>query len=93
MTPFDLGNGTQTHQSVIGGLDTNPNVVNQVYVRCASHPDYLMSLKYRVRANVNPSYPRTGNLWGWSQWIGKGLPYHVARRSLAGRRSHTRSST
>jgi hypothetical protein len=75
MTPFDLGNGTQTHQSVIGGLDTNPNVVNQVYVRCASHPDYLMSLKYRVRANVNPSYPRTGNLWGWSQWIGKGLPY------------------
>ncbi len=75
MTPFDLGAGTLTHQSVIGGLNTDPIVVNQVYVRCASHPDYLMSLQYRVRADVHPSYPRTGNLWGWWQLEDKGLSY------------------
>ncbi len=75
MTPFDRGSGTQSHQSVIGGLDTDPIVVNQVYVRCASHPDYVLPLRYRVRSNVNPSFPRTGNLWGWWQLEEKGLPY------------------
>jgi len=75
MTPFDQGSGTQTHQSVIGGLNPSPSVVNQVYVRCASHPDYALSLLYRVRSNANPSFPRTGNLWGWWQLADKGLPY------------------
>jgi hypothetical protein len=75
MTPFSQGSGTLSHQSVIGGLDTNPIVVNQIYVRCASHPDFVLPLQYRVRANVNPSFPRTGNLWGWWQLDDKGLPY------------------
>jgi hypothetical protein len=75
MAPFAQGSGTQTHQTVIGGLKSDPNVVNQVYVRCATYPDYVLPLRYRARANVNPSFPRTGNLWGWSQLINKGLPY------------------
>jgi hypothetical protein len=28
-----------------------------------------------VRSNTNPSFPRTGNLWGWWQLDDKGLPY------------------
>ena len=75
MTPFDQGSGTTSHHTVISGLDANPIVVNQVYVRCASQPDYVLPLLYRVRAEVNPSFPRTGNLWGWWQLVDKGLAY------------------
>lgn len=81
MTPFSQGNGTLSHQTMIGGMDSNPNVVNQVYVRCASNPDYLLALRYRARSNVNPSFPRTGNLWGMWNFIDKGLAY-MARIDL-----------
>lgn len=75
MTPFSQGSGTQTHQTLINGLNPDPNVVTQVFVRCASHPDFVLPLLYRIRATANPSYPRTGNLWGWWQLADKGLPY------------------
>jgi hypothetical protein len=75
MTPFSQGGGTQTHQTLVNGLNPDPNAVNQVYVRCAAYPDFVLPLLYRIRANVNPSFPRTGNLWGWWQLENKGLPY------------------
>ncbi len=75
MTPFSQGSGTTLHHTTIEGLGTDPNQVNRVYVRCASHADFLLPLQYRVRAAVNPSFPRTGNLWGWWQLAAKGLPY------------------
>ncbi|MCS6844743.1 MAG: carbohydrate binding domain-containing protein [Caldilineales bacterium] len=70
-----------THTTTVSGLNPNPNVVNTVTVRCASHPDYLLTLRYRSLSAVNPRFPRTGNLWGYWEFIGKGLPY-MARIDL-----------
>ena len=70
MTPFGSGQST-----VINGLNPDPNVVNDVYVRCAAHPDYLLHLQYRALSEANPPYPRKGNLWGWGLWLTNGLPY------------------
>lgn len=81
MTPFDQGAGTMVHQTTLSNLDPDPNVVNNIYVRCDSQPDYLLQLKYRSLSQVNPSYPRTGNLWGWWDLHAKGLPY-MARIDL-----------
>jgi hypothetical protein len=75
MTPFDQGAGTTVHQTTLSNLDPDPNVVNNIYVRCASQPDYVLQLKYRSLSQANPSYPRTGNLWGWWDLHDKGLPY------------------
>ncbi len=73
MTPFSQGAGTTNHQTRITGLSTDPNVVNDIYLRCASYPDYPIHLQYRAYSEANPPYPRTGNLWGWSQWQASGL--------------------
>lgn len=73
MTPFTQTAATRHSAALV--LDTNPSVVNQVYVRCASNPEAVTTLQYRVRANVNPSFPRKGNLWGWWEWRSKGLEY------------------
>lgn len=81
MTPFVHGSGTQTHTTIISGLDADPASLNHVYVRCASHPDYVLPLLYRSRTAVNPSYPRTGNLWGWWNFLDKSLEY-IARTDL-----------
>ncbi len=69
------------HTTVVTGLNPDPNVVNTVTVRCASHPDYLLTLHYRSLSAVNPRFPRTGNLWGTWEFIDKGLPY-MARVDL-----------
>jgi hypothetical protein len=81
MTPFDQGAGSTIHQTLLSDLDPDPNAVNNIYVRCASQPDYLLQLKYRSLSLANPAYPRTGNLWGWSNFIDKGLAY-MARIDL-----------
>jgi hypothetical protein len=81
MTPFASGAGSAQHQVHVAGLSPDPQIVNDVFVRCASHPDYVMRLRYRALSGVNPPFPRTGNLWGWWQWRSKGLPY-MARVDL-----------
>ena len=75
MTPFASGAGSTQHQTRVAGLSPDPQRVNDVYVRCSSYPDYVMRLRYRAMSVANPPFPRTGNLWGWSQWRDKGLPY------------------
>jgi hypothetical protein len=75
MTPFDSGAGTAIHQTVVKGLQTDPNIVNDLYVRCAADPNYLLHLKYRCLSQANPSFPRTGNLWGSGSFTAKGLAY------------------
>jgi hypothetical protein len=75
MTAFDSGAGTTVHETVVAGLETDPNVVNDVYVRCAAYPDFVLRLRYRSLSEVNPAYPRTGNLWGWWPLSQKGLEY------------------
>ncbi len=82
-TPYQSTNhqSTNSHSTLITGLDPDPNVVNTVTVRCASDPDYLLTLHYRSLSEANPRFPRTGNLWGWWGFIDKGLPY-MARIDL-----------
>ena len=75
MTPFASGDGSQQHHATISGLNADPNVVNDVYVRCSAQPDYLLHLQYRSLSDANPAYPRKGNLWGWWDWLTNGLPY------------------
>lgn len=75
MTPFDAGAGTTSHQTMLRGLNSDPNTVNEVYVRCASDPDYVLHLRYRCLSAVNPSFPRKGNLWGSGAFLQKGLDY------------------
>ena len=75
MTPFASGAGSRQHRTIVSGLDPNPATVNEVYVRCAAQPDYLLRLQYRALADCNPPYPRKGNLWGWWDWYSRGLPY------------------
>ena len=95
MTPFDQGAGTLrsaqgrllAHQTAIAGLDPDPNTVNHVYVRCASQPDFVLALQYRALSDANPPFPRTGNLWGWWEFVEHGLPSdalcpHAARIDL-----------
>ena len=81
MTPFDTGAGGLVHRTLLTGLCTNANTLNHVYVRCAAYPDFLLHLRYRCLSPANPPFPRKGNLWGWSNFIGKGLPY-MARIDL-----------
>jgi hypothetical protein len=75
MTPFDSGAGATTHQTVVKGLQSDPNIVNDLYVRCAIDPNYLLHLRFRCLSQANPSFPRTGNLWGSGNFIGKGIGY------------------
>ncbi len=75
MAAFTSGAGTQLQSTIISGLNPDPNFVNDVYVRCAANPDYLLHLQYRALSDANPPYPRKGNLWGWGLWLSNGLPY------------------
>lgn len=81
MTPFESGQGATTHRTTIRGLSADPTGVNDVYIRCASEPGYLLHLQYRSLPVVNPSFPRTGNLWGSQGVASQGLP-HAARIHL-----------
>ncbi|GAB4458832.1 MAG: hypothetical protein Kow00120_27220 [Anaerolineae bacterium] len=81
MTPFDSSDNTTAHQTVIQGIDPDPNRVNDVYVRCAAYPDALLSLRYRALPDVNPSYPRTSNLWGLNNFDNRS-PEYLARYDL-----------
>ncbi len=73
MTPFTSGGATRYHTTSVTGLSPDPNCVNDIYIRSAAHPDYLLHLQYRALAECHPPYPRTGNLWGWGEWIGVSL--------------------
>ncbi|MBL8166294.1 MAG: carbohydrate binding domain-containing protein, partial [Anaerolineae bacterium] len=81
MTPFDSGSGATQHQTRVWGLDPDPNTVNTVYVRCDAYPDVVLPLHYRSLSQVNPAFPRTGNLWGSANFIGKS-PDEIAKIDL-----------
>ena len=75
MIPFTTGNGSTKHLTTITGLNPDPNYVNDVYVRCSTHPDFVLELKYRVLSDANPTYPKTGNLWGWGSFYDKSMEH------------------
>ncbi len=81
MTLFEKDSGAINHQASVRGLNPDPNTVNEVYVRCASAPDFVLHLRYRSLSPANPAYPRTGNLWGSAQYIDK-APADIARIDL-----------
>ncbi|MFH0879528.1 MAG: LamG-like jellyroll fold domain-containing protein, partial [Lentisphaerota bacterium] len=72
MKAFSLTPGT-THAGTIYGLNPDPNTVNEVYLRCATFPDYLLHLRYRALPSAEPAYPRTANLWGGGSFFDQPL--------------------
>jgi len=63
MHPLGSGPPATAHNGVVQGISSSPLVVNKVYLRCASNPDFLLSEKYRVVASPGSSFPRIGNIW------------------------------
>ncbi|MCS7282354.1 MAG: carbohydrate binding domain-containing protein, partial [Anaerolineae bacterium] len=82
MTPFGEPTDTLTHTTTVRDLNPDPNFINDVFVRCASHPDFRMRLRYRALSPSNPPFPRTGNLWGWWEWRSKYPLEHLAKVDL-----------
>jgi hypothetical protein len=81
MTQFSSGAGTTSHSTRATGLNPSPAVLNHVYVRCASNPAFVLALEYRSLPRVNPSFPRTGNLWGFWDFKNRSAAY-MARTDL-----------
>jgi len=63
MQPLDTGPPAVAHKGLVSGLSSDPRLLNQVYVGCASNPDYLQTATYRVVATPGGTYPRIGNIW------------------------------
>lgn len=78
MRIFDETADSREHRTWLSGLSADPDTVNEVYVRCASAPDYARKLLYRALGTVNPAFPRIGNLWGSSGKLSRGHE-HAAR--------------
>ncbi len=75
MTPFETGGGTTRHSIQLTNLNPDTGAVNHVYLRCDSEPAYVHHLMYRSLPEVDPKFPRKGNLWGSGQLLPKGLEY------------------
>jgi hypothetical protein len=63
MLQLDTGPPAAAHKAVARGLSMDPRVLNQLYIRCASDPNYLQIATYRVLASPTGSFPRIGNIW------------------------------
>jgi hypothetical protein len=72
MEPFDQSGGS-THTTVIRSLNSDPNTVNHVYVRCADQPDNVQEFLFRALSDADPPFPRTANLWGWDDFPDKDM--------------------
>lgn len=75
------GASPTTLTAMVSGLNPDPAVVNQVYFRCLSSPDYLHTLLYRSLPRGDAPFPRKGNLWG-SAMLRLGGMEHAARVDL-----------
>ncbi len=62
MQPVDTA-ATISHQVTVSGLDPNPQVVNGVYIRCASAVGFW-AVQYRSVAPAGGTFPRIGSIWG-----------------------------
>ena len=63
MQALDTGPATLTHNGTVNGISSDPRVINRVYYRCASNPDYVHTATYRTVAPPGQSFPRIGNIW------------------------------
>ena len=65
MQPVDIAGPTATHQVTATGLNPDPQVVNNVFLRCASAAGFW-ALQYRAVAAPGGDFPRIGSIWGGS---------------------------
>jgi uncharacterized protein (TIGR03437 family) len=63
MQPIDVGGSATMHGTTVSGLSPDVNVLNSVYIRCLSYPDYLLTLTYRDVAAPAGAFPRVGSLF------------------------------
>jgi hypothetical protein len=65
MQPVDIAGPTATHQVTVIGLNPDPQVLNPVFIRCASAASFW-SVQYRDVAAPGGDFPRIGSIWGGS---------------------------
>jgi hypothetical protein len=75
MSAFDDPHPSTAPRTIIRGLDPDPTVVNDVYIRCTAAPGELLHLQYRCLPAAQPGFPRVANLWGSWRFVPKGMAY------------------
>jgi len=75
MVPFDDLQPSASPKTVIRGLNPDPAIVNDVYIRCTAAPEAVLHLQYRCLPAAKPGFPRVANLWGSWRFVPKGLTY------------------
>ncbi len=73
MMAFDDPRPSTSPGTVIRGLNPDPAVVNEVYIRCAAAPEAVLHLQYRCLPTAQPGFPRVANLWGSWHFVPKGM--------------------
>ncbi len=81
MVAFDDQQPSSLPRTLIRGLNPDPAVVNDVYIRCATAPETVLHLQYRGLPAAKPGFPRIANLWGSGRFVPKGMAY-VSRIDL-----------
>jgi len=75
MIAFDDSQPSASPKTTIRGLNPDPAVVNDVYIRCTAAPEAVLHLQYRCLPAAKPGFPRVANLWGSWHFVSKGMAY------------------
>jgi hypothetical protein len=75
MIAFDDQQPSTSPKMSIRGLNPDPTLVNDIYIRCTTAPDAVLHLQYRCLPAVKPGFPRVANLWGSWHFVSKGMAY------------------
>lgn len=75
MIAFDDQQPSTSPRTIIRGLNPDPALVNDVYIRCTATPDAVLHLQYRCLPAAKPGFPRVANLWGSGRLVPKGMAY------------------
>jgi len=75
MVPFDDLQPSASPKTIIRGLNPDPAIVNDVYIRCTTAPEAVLHLTYRCLPPAKPGFPRVANLWGSWHFVPKGMVY------------------
>ncbi len=75
MIAFDDPQPSTSPKTIIQGLNPDPAIVNDVYIRCTAAAEAVLHLQYRCLPAAKPGFPRVANLWGSGRFIPKGMAY------------------
>ena len=75
MIAFDDPQPSTSPKTVLRGLNPDPAVVNDIYIRCTAAPAAVLHLQYRCLPAAKPDFPRVANLWGSGRFVPKGMAY------------------